>query len=60
MDPAEEISHLRKELEHHEHLYYVLDAPVLTDTQYDVLTNRLRALEAEHPDLTAGRSAVPL
>jgi DNA ligase (NAD+) len=50
MHPAEEISHLRRELEHHEHLYYVLDAPALTDPQYDALMNRLKALEAEHPE----------
>jgi len=46
-----EIEPLRAELRHHEHLYYVLDAPVLTDAQYDALMNRLKALEAEHPDL---------
>jgi DNA ligase (NAD+) len=49
--PPKEILQLRTELEHHEHLYYVLDAPVLTDAQYDALMNRLKALEAEHPDL---------
>ncbi len=49
--PAAEIDHLRDELRHHEHLYYVLDAPVLTDAQYDALMNRLKALEAAHPDL---------
>jgi len=47
---SQEIQHLRDELRHHEHLYYVLDAPVLTDAQYDALMNRLKALEAEHPD----------
>ena len=46
-----EIEKLREDLRHHEHLYYVLDAPVLTDAQYDALMNRLKALEAEHPDL---------
>jgi DNA ligase (NAD+) len=49
--PAAEILSLREELQHHEHLYYVLDAPVLTDAQYDGLMNRLKALEAGHPDL---------
>ena len=42
---------LREELRHHEHLYYVMDAPVWTDAQYDVRVNELRALEAEHPEL---------
>ncbi len=46
-----QIDALRDELRHHEHLYYVLDAPVLTDAQYDECMNRLKALEAEHPDL---------
>ena len=45
-----EIEELRDELRRHEHLYYVLDAPVLTDAQYDGLMNRLKALEAEHPE----------
>jgi DNA ligase (NAD+) len=49
--PAAEILSLREELQHHEHLYYVLDAPVLTDAQYDALMNRLKALEAENPGL---------
>jgi DNA ligase (NAD+) len=49
--PAEQIEALRDEIRRHEHLYYVLDAPELTDAQYDALMNRLKALEAEHPDL---------
>ena len=51
LTPEDEIEALRDELRHHEHLYYVLDAPVLTDAQYDALMNRLKALEAKHPDL---------
>ncbi len=49
--PQQQIDDLRAELVHHEHLYYVLDAPEITDAQYDGLMNRLKALEAEHPDL---------
>jgi DNA ligase (NAD+) len=45
------IEQLREELRHHEHLYYVLDAPVWTDAQYDQRMNQLKALEAEHPEL---------
>ncbi len=48
---VQEIEALREELRHHEHLYYVMDAPVLTDAQYDARMNRLKALEAEHPEL---------
>ncbi len=51
LTPEQQIEKLRHELRHHEHLYYVLDAPVLTDAQYDALMNRLKALEAESPDL---------
>ena len=51
-----EIAKLRDELRHHEHLYYVLDAPVLTDAQYDGLMNRLKALEAEHPETVTADS----
>jgi DNA ligase (NAD+) len=49
--PKQRIEQLREEIRHHEHLYYVLDAPMLTDAQYDVLVNRLKQLEAEHPEL---------
>jgi DNA ligase (NAD+) len=42
---------LRDILRHHEHLYYVEDAPEVTDAQYDALMNKLRKLEAEHPEL---------
>jgi DNA ligase (NAD+) len=50
MDFRFEIEALRDELRHHEYLYYGLDAPVLTDAQYDALMNKLKALEAEHPE----------
>src|SRR5271154_6409313 len=46
----------RDKIVHHEHLYYVLDAPVLSDAQYDALMNRLKALEAEHRDLITADS----
>jgi DNA ligase (NAD+) len=51
LPPSEQIQALREEIAHHEHLYYVLDAPELTDAQYDALVNRLKALEAAHPEL---------
>ncbi len=47
----EQIESLRKEIRHHDHLYYVLDIPELTDQQYDGLYTQLRKLEQEHPDL---------
>jgi DNA ligase (NAD+) len=48
---GQQIDALRDDLRHHEHLYYVLDAPVWTDAQYDRAMNQLKALEAEHPEL---------
>jgi DNA ligase (NAD+) len=51
LTPDQQIDALREELRHHEHLYYVLDAPVWTDAQYDARMNELRRLEAERPDL---------
>lgn len=47
----EQIQSLREEIRHHEHLYYVLDAPEITDAQYDTLMNRLKKLEEHHPEL---------
>ena len=41
-----EAEHLRAEIRHHEFLYYVLDAPEITDAEYDRLLVRLRELEA--------------
>jgi DNA ligase (NAD+) len=49
--PHQQIEALREEIRHHEHLYYALDQPELTDAEYDLLVNRLKALEAEHPEL---------
>ncbi|MFN3322536.1 MAG: NAD-dependent DNA ligase LigA [Bryobacteraceae bacterium] len=45
------ISRLREEIRHHDHLYYVLDRPEISDEEYDRLFNELRELEAASPDL---------
>lgn len=50
-DPAAEAARLRAEIRLHDHRYYVLDAPTLSDEQYDRLLERLKKLEAEHPEL---------
>jgi len=42
---------LRVELRRHEHLYYVMDAPVISDAEFDALMNELKRLETEHPEL---------
>lgn len=49
MMPEQEIAHLRQQLNHHAHQYYVLDAPQITDAQYDALFKRLQDLEAAYP-----------
>jgi len=51
MNVQEEILKLRRELEYHNKLYYVLDAPVISDYEYDMLMLRLKKLEEEHPEL---------
>jgi DNA ligase (NAD+) len=56
MTPAEHIDKLRGELRHHEHLYYVEDAPTWSDAQYDRTMNQLKALEADHPELVTADS----
>jgi DNA ligase (NAD+) len=53
---AEQIEALRAELRRHEHLYYVLDQPEITDAEYDRLMRQLQALEAEHPELITPES----
>ncbi len=50
-DIARKIEELRRTLRHHEHLYYVLDQPEISDAEYDELMGKLKALEAQHPDL---------
>jgi DNA ligase (NAD+) len=45
------VEELRKQLDYHNHRYYVLDDPEVSDAEYDALLNELRGLEAEHPEL---------
>ena len=47
---------LREQLEHHNHRYYVLDAPDVPDAEYDRLFRELQALEAQHPELLTADS----
>ncbi len=49
--PAETIQQLRKDLERYSHAYYVLDNPIVPDSEYDRLYRELQALEAAHPEL---------
>ncbi len=50
-DPRREAVELREAIRHHEHQYYVLDRPEISDAEYDGLMRRLQALEQEHPEL---------
>jgi DNA ligase (NAD+) len=42
---------LRRQIEHHNYLYYVLDAPEISDQEYDALLRELQELENEYPSL---------
>jgi len=48
---AKRAGELRAELRRHEHLYYVMDAPVISDAEYDKLMNELKHIEAAHAEL---------
>ena len=54
--PAELAAELRRQLHHHAHRYYVLDAPEVPDAEYDRLFQQLQAIEAAHPDLRTADS----
>ena len=45
------VADLRKQIEHHSYLYYVQDAPEITDAEYDVLFRELQGLEEAYPEL---------
>ena len=50
-DAAQRIEELRKEIRHHDYLYYVLDKPAISDEEYDRLFAELAELESQFPDL---------
>ena len=50
MDVLKEIEELRKELNYHSELYYNNDAPEISDYEYDMLMQKLKQLEREHPE----------
>ena len=50
-DVERKIEKLRDEIRRHEHLYYVLDAPEISDAEFDRLMQELKRLEVEHPGL---------
>ena len=54
--PEKRAAELRRLIEHHNHRYYVLDDPEVSDADYDELLNELRDLEAAHPELRTSDS----
>lgn len=50
-DPRQRITDLRNELNRHNHNYYVLNAPEISDRDFDMLMKELEALEAKYPDM---------
>lgn len=51
MDAQKEITKLRREIEKYARLYYVYDNPAISDYEYDLLMQRLKSLESDHPEL---------
>ncbi|NYT68035.1 NAD-dependent DNA ligase LigA [Pusillimonas noertemannii] len=56
LDVQETLQRLREEIAAHNHRYYVLDAPVISDAKYDELMTQLQALEQQYPDLIVPES----
>lgn len=54
--PAPRAKELRRELNDHNHRYHTLNAPEISDGQYDALLRELREIEAEHPELVTADS----
>ncbi len=52
----EEVAQLRRAINDHDYRYYVLNAPIVADVEYDTLLKRLRELEVAHPDLVTSDS----
>ena len=50
-DVEKKIEALREKIRHHEYQYFVLDTPEISDQEFDKLTEQLKDLEAEHPEL---------
>src|SRR5438874_2314696 len=56
LTPEREIEALRDQIRHHEHRYYVLDDPEISDADFDLLMQQLKKLEAAHPELVTADS----
>lgn len=56
MNKVEEIHKLQRELQEHNYRYHVLDEPIISDYEYDMLLKKLRSLEAAHPEAISSDS----
>lgn len=56
MSVQSEIQQLREKVRHHAHLYYVANAPEVSDAEYDAMYRELELLETKHPDLVTADS----
>jgi DNA ligase (NAD+) len=50
-DVMQRVNELRRIIEHHNYMYYVLDSPEISDAEYDALMRELEQLESEYPEL---------
>ena len=55
-ETAGQVEELRQQIRRHEHRYYVLDEPEISDAEFDALLNQLKQLEAQHPELVTSDS----
>ena len=55
-NPAKRVEQLRAEIRRHDHAYYVLAQPSISDLDYDRILEELRGLETEHPELLTADS----
>ena len=53
---AQRIAHLRVEIEKHNHQYYMLDDPLISDAEFDAMFRELQTLETQNPDLATADS----
>ncbi len=56
MNVKSEIVKLRRAIENHNYNYYVLDNPIISDGEYDILFRKLESLESKNPDLVSSIS----
>ena len=56
MEITEKIKSLRKQINDHNYQYYVLDNPIISDSEYDKLLNELESIEKEYPEFIVPES----